>query len=192
MRHGRSKFLDISEKKIVPKEAQCSETDFSINFAIFCFETLSILYAIFVVNYESDSETLTSDIKGFNPKASGQWGVAPHKLLDLGGRYSPDIKKNLNSSSRQCTTNVEHKIEHIANTKIANCKIEWKFCLRTLLILWDDIFYQKILRILNDHVSRTKNRKIYFLFDLKHCATFWTEKIGSFFEEGGGRGSACR
>ena len=61
-----------------------------------------------------------------------------------------------NSLSLQFTTNVEYKI-----------KYSFCICFRTLRIFWDEI-----LRILSDHISKTKNRKIDFSFLPEHCATF--------------------
>ena len=46
-------------------------------------------------------------------------------------------------------------------------------------------FFQKILRILNDCVLKTKNHKIDFSFVSEHCATFWTIRM-ALFDEGGG------
>ena len=37
LRYGCSEFLESSEKKFVPKDAQCSETDFDLNLTIFSF-----------------------------------------------------------------------------------------------------------------------------------------------------------
>ena len=66
-------FLESSEKElknVVPKNAQCSETDFTLNLTILrflVFKIWSVLYLPFVVKWglrdfcEPDSGTLTSD-----------------------------------------------------------------------------------------------------------------------------------
>ena len=43
MRYGRQKFLESSEKKIVPKDEQRSETDFALNLTISRFLVFKML-----------------------------------------------------------------------------------------------------------------------------------------------------
>ena len=61
---------------------------------------------------------------------------------------------------------------------------------QNLAYLSGRIFLQKILRILNDHISKTKNhknREINFSFVSEHYATFLDQKMKTaLFEEGGG------
>ena len=45
-------------------------------------------------------------------------------------------------------------------------------------------FSQTILRILNDHISKIKNRKIDFSFVSKHCAIFWIKNSSFWGGEG--------
>ena len=70
--------------------------------------------------------SITSWLEGFNPKASRAWGRThrwgcgkqnPHKNRSLGGAESLWYKKNLNSSSAECTTKVKYKIDHNSKTK---------------------------------------------------------------------------
>ena len=45
---------------------------------------------------------------------------------------------------------------------------------------------QKILRTLNDHISKTKDHQIDFSFVSEHSATAWTKKRDGSFSGGGG------
>ena len=52
--YGRSKFLESSEFFFVPKDVQCSETDFSQNsttLRLSVFEIWSMLFSTFVVHW---------------------------------------------------------------------------------------------------------------------------------------------
>ena len=101
---------------------------------------------------EPDSETVTSDtysitswLRGFNPKASGSGGgifvwvggrvggkTFPRVQGGLGGRSPSDIKIScVNFRSPECTTKKIYKIDHILKTKnhtkkLTNPKIRFR------------------------------------------------------------------
>ena len=135
--------LTIWLKKIIPKDAQCSDTDswahvfFFVRFLV--FELWLILYSTFVVNWgdkyfcKPDSETLynqwrpiTSWLGRLKQKASEAWEWSPRwrargarpptKWWGLGEPCTPNIKKFWIHLSLACTTNVKYKIDQKLKT----------------------------------------------------------------------------
>ena len=79
----------------------------------------------------------------------------------------------------QFIRNFEYKIDHISKTKNRktvkiSAKLVSEHCASSGIQFFLAIFHI-ILRILNDHISNTKNLKIDFLFVSEYCATFWTK-----------------
>jgi len=97
----------------------------------------------------------------------------------VGGRSPPNIKFFLNLSSPQFTTNVVYKINHISKTKSskiiklsAKSVPEHSASCRTKK-------NHTILRILSEHITKTKNCKFDFPFVSEQYATIWNKKIKS-------------
>ena len=104
------------------------------------------------------------------PQAPDAFGLNPFSQLVIGYHWY------IYYLGPQFTTNVEYKIDHISKTK--NCKIvkfSAKFVSEHCASFGAYLFLQKILKILYDHISKTKNRKNDFSFVSEHCATFWTK-----------------
>ena len=122
---------------------------------------------------------------GDPPQAPRCFGLNPPSQLVIWYHWLAFLKQVRNNlpilSSSQFTTNVEHKIDHISKTKYRKIV---KFSAKSV-----DIFFQTILRTLNDYISKTenrKNRKIDFSFVSEHCAKFRTKKESALFEGGKG------
>ena len=58
----------------------------------------------------------------------------------------------------------------------------------SFILFFSHNFFSTILRILNNHISKTKNQRINFSFILEHCASFWTEKNWPLLRGVGGGG----
>ena len=121
MRYGSSKFLESSEFFFVPKDAQCSETDFLVNefflLRFLFFETWSILYSTFLVDCLTWRFFLTwfRNANQWCPRT--RWLGSFNPQASMGAVGSEVHHKNGGFKGRFMGLYFEDKINHISKTK---------------------------------------------------------------------------
>ena len=135
------------------------------------FEKKSSLFLCYE-HFASLIISVRGGLRPLHPLASDYFGVNPPSQLVIGYHWLAflnQVRKNVLVPD-QFTTNVEYKIDHILKTKNRNKKThELKNPFQSIahLLGWN-FFFQMILRILNDHISKliiTKiSKSIFHLF----------------------------
>ena len=189
MRCGRLKLSKSSDKKIVPKDAQFSETNFDLNFTI--MQLFSFWDMVdFVLNIHSALGTWTNSqlfyIRGTPLPGPGyDWIESPRQLIIGYHWLSVSESGSQKSLSLQFTMNLSTNSNISQKLKIVKLSNQNQNSFQNIAHLLGGFFFQKIVRIFNDHISKTKNRKIYFSFVSECCTTFRMKKIGSYRWGGG-------